>query len=210
MSAAGTQVDLALRLLDDQLFDVEEHRCGRVDDIQLRGGAGVRTEVSALLSGSGAWRKRLRKPFGSAIGALAPSYVHCIAWSEVTSVGTAVRLAHAAHEVGLEADDGRNVQWLGAPPRGTLLLSELLGARLVSSDGERLGRIWDVRAERETELADERVNETWRVTGLITGRGGWKERIGLAVEADPGEGEHFTPWEAILEIAGGTVTLGRY
>jgi len=211
MSAVGTQMDLALRLLDDQLIDVEEHRCGRVDDVQLEGGPGIRTVVSALLSGSAAWTNRVRRPFGAAIGGLAPAYVHCVPWSEVTGVGTAVRLAHTAGEIGLEADDGRSVQWLGDLPRGTLLLSELLGARLVDTSGRRLGRVWDVRAERETELPDERVNEPWRVAGVITGRGGWKERIGLTPEGDAGESEAFAfvPWEAVQEVAGGIVTVGH-
>jgi sporulation protein YlmC with PRC-barrel domain len=99
------------------------------------------------------------------------------------------------------------VQWVGAPPRGTIRVSELLRSRLVSGSGRDLGRIWDVRIERQTDLPDERVNESWRVVGLITGRTGWKERIGLSTEGDPAEGETFTPWEAVQDIASGVVTV---
>jgi sporulation protein YlmC with PRC-barrel domain len=207
MSAVGTQVDLGLRLLDDQLFDADDHRCGRVDDIQLEGQPGSRTEVSALLVGAGAWSGRLRMPFAYVIDGLGPDYVRCIPWSEVTRLGTAVQLAHSATELGLWSNDGRNVQWVGAPPRGTIRVSELLRSRLVTSSGVELGRIWDVRVERQTKVPDEHVNEAWQVVGLITGRMGWKERIGLSPEGDPSAGEGFVPWEAVQEIGSGVVTV---
>jgi sporulation protein YlmC with PRC-barrel domain len=207
MSPVGTQVDLGLRLLDDQLLDADGHRCGRVDDIQLEGAAGTRTEVSALLVGPGAWTGRLRKPFAYPVEGLAPDYMHCIPWSEVVRVGTSVALSQPAKELGLETGDGHNVQWVGAPPRGTIRVSELLRSRLVTSSGVELGRIWDVRVERQTDLPDERVNEAWRVVGLITGRAGWQERIGLSPEGDPAEGETFTPWESVQDIGSGLVTV---
>jgi sporulation protein YlmC with PRC-barrel domain len=207
MSPIGTQVDLGLRLLDDQLFDSDEHRCGRVDDIQLEGAPGARAEVSALLVGPGAWRGRLRKPFAYPVEGLGPNYMHCISWSEVVRVGTSVALSQPAKELGLETRDGRNVQWVDAPPRGTIRVSELLRSRLVTSSGIELGRIWDVRAERQTQVPDEHVNETWRVVGLITGRMGWKERIGISPEGDPGAGESFQPWESVQNIGSGLITI---
>jgi sporulation protein YlmC with PRC-barrel domain len=207
MSPIGTQVDLGLRLLDDQLFDSDEHRCGRVDDIQLEGAPGARTEVSALLVGPGAWTGRLRKPFAYPVEGLGPNYMHCISWSEVVRVGTSVALSQPAKELGLETRDGRNVQWVDAPPRGTIRVSELLRSRLVTSSGIELGRIWDVRVERQTQVPDEHVNEAWRVVGLITGRMGWKERIGISPEGDPGDGESFHPWESVQNIGSGLITI---
>jgi sporulation protein YlmC with PRC-barrel domain len=178
-----------------------------VDDIQLEGGPGKRTEVAALLVGPGAWTDRLRRPFGYAVDALGPDYMHCIPWGEVTQVGTSVGLARPAKELGLETADGRNVVWVGSPPRGTIRVSELLGSHLVTSSGTDLGRIWDIRVERQTDLPDERVNEAWRVTGLITGREGWKERIGVSPEGDPSPGEFFIPWQSVVEISSGTVAV---
>jgi sporulation protein YlmC with PRC-barrel domain len=207
MSDVGKQVDLGLRLLDDQLFDADEHRCGRVDDVQLRGQPGSSTEVDALLVGSGAWPGRLRRPLSELVAGLSPGYMRLIPWSEVTRVGTSVGLARSAKELGLESNDGRSVQWVDAPPRGTLRLSELLRSRLVTGSGGDLGRVWDVRAERETQIPDDHVNESWRVTGLITGRMGWSERIGLTPEGDPEQGETFVPWESVLGIASGVVTV---
>jgi len=207
MTTSSAQVNLGLRLLDDQLLDSDEHRCGRVDDIQLKGGPGKRTEVAALLVGPGAWTHRLRRPFDHAVDALGPDYMHCIPWGEVTRVGTSVGLAKPAKELGLETADGRNVVWVGSPPRGTFRVSELLRSHLVTSSGTDLGRIWDIRVKRQTDLPDERVNEAWRVTGLVTGREGWKERIGVSPEGDPEPGELFTPWESVVEIASGTVAV---
>jgi sporulation protein YlmC with PRC-barrel domain len=207
MSGVGTQVDLGLRLLDDQLLDADQHRCGRVDDIQLKGGPGRRTEVSALLVGRGAWTSRLRRPFADAVDGLGPDYMHRISWDDVTRVGTSVGLSKPAKELGLETADGRNVQWVDVPPRGTLRVSGLLRSRLATSSGADLGRIWDIRAERQTKLADERVNEAWRVIGLITGRMGWMERIGVSAEGDASTGEAFIPWESVLEIGSGTIVI---
>ena len=207
MSAFGIQLDLGLRLMDDQLLDSDEHRCGRVDDIQLKGKPGSRTEISALLVGPGAWTPRLRRPLSYVVDGLSPDNMHAIPWDEVTAVDTAVHLSSTAKELGLETNDGRNVQWAGAPPRGTIRVSGLLRATAATPSGERVGRIWDVRVERQTKLPDERVNEAWRVIGLITGRGGWRERIGLTPEGDPGEGEGFIPWESVEEIGDGVVTV---
>jgi sporulation protein YlmC with PRC-barrel domain len=125
----------------------------------------------------------------------------------VVRVGTAVRVSRSAKELGLETKDGRSVQWVDAPPRGTIRVSDLLRSRLVTSSGAELGRIWDVRVERQTKVPDEHVNEAWRVVGLIAGRRGWKERIGLSPERDPAEGETFTPWEAVQNIGSGLVTV---
>lgn len=207
MSAVGTEVSLGLRLLDDQLFDAKEHRCGRVDDVQFKGSPGAKTEVAALLVGAGAWGGRLRRPFSYLVDGLGPNYMHVISWDEVTAIGTAVSLAHTADELGLAGNDGRNVQWVGSQPRGTIRLSALLGAALLTASGQKVGRIWDVRAERQTKVPDEHINEAWRVTGLIAGRMGWEERIGLSPEGDPTKGETFIPWQSVQEIGDGAVTI---
>ena len=41
------------------------------------------------------------------------------------------------------------------------------------------------------------MNESWRVVGLITGRMGWKERIGLVPEGVAMQGENFVPWDSV-------------
>jgi sporulation protein YlmC with PRC-barrel domain len=208
MSAASRHVNLGLRLLDDQLLDSNGHRCGRVDDVQLKGSPGSRrAEISALLIGPGAWSGRLRRPLSDLIVGLAPDHMHVVPWSEVSSVGTAVHLAKSATELGLETRDGRSVQWLDDPPRGTFRLSQLLRAQAVTSSGTELGRIWEVRAERRTDAPDERVNEAWRPIGLLINRGGLEERIGMSFEEDLVPGDSFVPWDAVQEFAPGLVRV---
>jgi sporulation protein YlmC with PRC-barrel domain len=50
-------------------------------------------------------------------------------------------------------------------------LSDLLGAKVVTEEGESLGRVHDVRAELTTR--------SLRVTGLVVGRLGLLERLGV-------------------------------
>lgn len=207
MTVPEIQVNLGLRLIDDQLLDSKEHRCGRVDDVQIKGTPGSRSEVSALLVGPAAWSHRVRRPFQRVVDALGSDHMHVVAWSDVERIGTAVQLSKTAKELGLETRDGRNVQWIDDPPRGTFRLSELLRARLVTSSGTDLGRIWEVRAERRTEVPDERVNEPWRIIGLLHGRGGLQERIGMTVEGDPVPRGSFTPWSAVRDLSPGVVTI---
>jgi sporulation protein YlmC with PRC-barrel domain len=50
-------------------------------------------------------------------------------------------------------------------------LSELLGLQVHTESGERLGRVYDVRAEL--------TPHTLKVTGLVVGQHGLLERLGL-------------------------------
>ncbi len=179
--------------------------CGRVATITKRPVFDVVRQ--RLGFGPGLVTGRLRRPFAYLVEGLGPDYMHVIPWREVTRVGTSVGLSGSAADLGLWTADGRNIQWVGAPPRGTIRVSELLRSRLVTGSGRDLGRIWDVRVERQTQVPDERVNEVWRVTGLIAGRGEWRERVGVWPERDPAQAEGFTPWDSVLELGDGTVTV---
>jgi sporulation protein YlmC with PRC-barrel domain len=99
---------IAHRLLDEQILDSEGRRCGRVDDIELRGNP---PRVSALLVGNGVYPRRLphwargvaRRIAGPELwGANAVR----IPWEQVDRVAAAVHLRGKAEEHGLgEADD---------------------------------------------------------------------------------------------------------
>ena len=58
----GDRMDLVYRLLDEQLVDVDGRRCGRVDDLEFDGGPGEEPRLSAILTGSGAWHRRMPRP----------------------------------------------------------------------------------------------------------------------------------------------------
>jgi sporulation protein YlmC with PRC-barrel domain len=107
MSREGP-IFLAHRLLDEQILDSEGRRCGRVDDIELRGSP---PRVSALLVGEGLYPRRLPGPLrGLARRLLGPETWGAnalrIPWEEVEEIGVAVHLRGKAEELGLgEGDD---------------------------------------------------------------------------------------------------------
>jgi sporulation protein YlmC with PRC-barrel domain len=203
------EVDLALHLLDDQLIDSDGGRCGRVDDLELSGGAGEAPSVAALLVGPAAWPGRLPRPFGAAMRLFAPGAMYRIDWEAVEDVSTTVKLSRTAADLGLGTKDGRNVRWVGEPTEGWLRLSSLLGIRVVGEHGQKLGRVHDLRAQRMTPAPDGRVDEPWVVTGLLAGKAGLLDRFGATKEqrerrADAEPPPSFIAWSRVTEI-GSTV-----
>ena len=99
-------LDLGLQLVDRQLLDSEDRRCGNVDDLALEGGPGERLEVVALFSGPGVWRRRagLIGRFAAWIGG---GRVVRIPWEEVANVSAHVKLRKRAEELGLGRGDDR-------------------------------------------------------------------------------------------------------
>jgi sporulation protein YlmC with PRC-barrel domain len=90
-------------------------------------------------------------------------------------------------------------------------LSDLLEAEVVTEDGESLGRVHDVRVrELERRTSD---GYRLRVVGLVTGRRGIRERLGI----DTGRTERpiadrdLIEWERVLEVDGaaGRVSVRR-
>ena len=71
-------------------------------------------------------------------------------------------------------------------------VSDLLGSRVRTEDGESLGRIHDVRAELGPR--------SLKITGLVVGRWGVLERLGLGA---PGSGVRIrsrdvVPWKDVV------------
>jgi sporulation protein YlmC with PRC-barrel domain len=95
------------RLLDEQLLDSEGRRCGRVDDIEVRGNP---PRVTALLVGIGLCPRRLprgiRRLARRMIGpeTWGKNAVR-VPWEEVDSLGSTVRLRKKAEELGLGHGD---------------------------------------------------------------------------------------------------------
>jgi sporulation protein YlmC with PRC-barrel domain len=90
-------------------------------------------------------------------------------------------------------------------------LSDLLEAEVVTEDGESLGRVHDVRVRQ----LERRTSDGYRlrVVGLVTGRRGIRERLGI----DTGRSERpiadrdLIEWERVLEVDGaaGRVSVRR-
>jgi sporulation protein YlmC with PRC-barrel domain len=71
-------------------------------------------------------------------------------------------------------------------------LSELLGAPITTESGERLGRVHDVRAELRPRSV--------RVSGLVAGRAGLLERLGIGApqSALRIRTRDTIPWSAVV------------
>ena len=97
---------LGLELVDRQLLDSEDRRCGNVDDLALEGGPGEKLEVVAIFSGPGAWRRRagLVGRFAAWIGG---GRVVRVPWEEVAGVSAHVKLCKRADALGLGRGDDR-------------------------------------------------------------------------------------------------------
>jgi sporulation protein YlmC with PRC-barrel domain len=204
------QVNLGLQLLDDQLIDSNGGRCGRVDDVELRGEVGKRLRVEALLTGSGAWARRVPRPVSAVIPAVFSAWMVRIPWDVVKDVSTAVRLSQPGRELGIDTDDGREVRWVNEEVPGGLLLSALIGREARVEGGEKLGRVWDVRAERRGGDADAAGEESWEVTGILVGRAGLLQRLGIAPgeRLDPPEADTrsgFVSWERVRSFEAGRI-----
>jgi hypothetical protein len=100
------QIDLGLLLVDHQLLDSEERRCGNVDELALEGGPGESLEVVAILSGPGTWRRR-----AGWIGRLAAwiggGDTVRVPWEDVADVASHVKLRKRAATLGLGRGDDR-------------------------------------------------------------------------------------------------------
>ena len=106
-------VDLALGILDHQLVDSEDFRCGKVDDLELEGLQEGSPRVEAILVGAPAWRGR--GIMGRLAGALVGGRLIRVPWSEVSEVDSAVGLRKPARELRLRGPDDRArplVEWI--------------------------------------------------------------------------------------------------
>ena len=90
-----------------------------------------------------------------------------------------------------------------------MLVSELLEARIETTEGETLGHVHDVRVRRLQRRSSE--GHELRVVGLVTGSRGIRERIGLdtARQAAPIADRDVIEWERVVEVdgAGGRVVV---
>jgi sporulation protein YlmC with PRC-barrel domain len=119
---AGDRMDLVYRVLDEQLVDIDGRRCGRVDDVELEGDPGEPPRLSAILSGSGVWHRRMPRPlraigariFGS--GVFGQDVIR-VPFSQVEDITSVVRLKAKARELGLAQGDDRAATFVAKLPR---------------------------------------------------------------------------------------------
>lgn len=106
-------LSIAHRLLDEQILDCDGRRCGRVDDIELRGNP---PRITALLVGEGLYPRRLPARLRGLARRLAGperwgANVLRIPWEEIADIGAAIELRGKAEELGLGGGDSPE-RWL--------------------------------------------------------------------------------------------------
>jgi hypothetical protein len=109
------EVDIGLAVLDHQLLDRDERRCGNVDDLEIEGGPGESARVVAILSGPDVWRSRSRW-LGALAARMGGGGRVRIPWEEVVEVKSHVRLKKTAAEYGLGRGDDRVRPWIERLP----------------------------------------------------------------------------------------------
>ena len=112
-------VRVARGLLDHQLLDCDSRRCGNVDDVLLEGGPGERLVVAAVVSGPGAWRRRLPRswrPVAWLLERLFGTGETHVPWSVVRDVAATVELSRPARELGLGRGDDIAGRWFDRLP----------------------------------------------------------------------------------------------
>jgi len=112
-----TQLDLVLRVLDQQIVDWAGRRCGNVDDVAIDGEPGGSATVKGLLVGRDATRRRRPRLLAFVAG---PTFGDApeveVSWSEIEDITQVVKLKKDATELGLGAGDDRAAKWIGRIP----------------------------------------------------------------------------------------------
>jgi hypothetical protein len=122
MSDPPDLINLAYRILDDQLVDVDGRRCGRADDIEFQGGLGEPPRLYAIISGSGSWHRRFprrlrsigARAFGSGISG---GDLIRVPWDQIDDIGAVVKLKAQARELGLGQGDYRQGKRIARLPK---------------------------------------------------------------------------------------------
>lgn len=112
-------IDVLYGVLDLQLIDCEDRRCGRVDDIEIADDGAV----TALLSGYAAWPDRVPRWARPVLSRLLghpdrERDVVRVPWDAVDRLGPYVHLRCRAEDLGLGAGDDELRWLLGRLPWG--------------------------------------------------------------------------------------------
>jgi sporulation protein YlmC with PRC-barrel domain len=114
------QLDLALRVLDQQLIDWGGRRCGKVDDILIDGEPGGAAKVAGLVVGPKATIAR-RPGLFRVLGRFTPQFGDPaeveVPWSAIDGITHVVKLKDEADELGLLEGEKRALRLVGRIPR---------------------------------------------------------------------------------------------
>ena len=99
------EFEVAYRLLDAELIDRDGWRCGRVDDVEIDGQPGSPAQLTAILSGPGAYSERVPRGMRRLASRLFGEDVVRVPWDEVGDIAEAVRLKRRREDLGLGSGD---------------------------------------------------------------------------------------------------------
>lgn len=108
-------LDLAREVLDRQIVDANNVPCGKVDEIEVTGGAG-QLKVRALLVGGEARDGRLPSWLRFLVQKLHSEKTVRVPWSEVSIITHQIKLKSTARELGLDKSERRAVKLLKKLP----------------------------------------------------------------------------------------------
>jgi sporulation protein YlmC with PRC-barrel domain len=88
-------------------------------------------------------------------------------------------------------------------------LTDVLGCRVVTRSGRRIGHVYDVRVARRAGSSKNRADQQWRVEGLLIGTRGLFERIGVRTTQgrEPIRNSDVVPWEAVTRVRNGEIVV---
>lgn len=103
---------LVSQLLDLPIIDLDERWCGIVDDVELKGEARKRMQISALLVGPGAYKGRLPHWLFWIARRIAGERMTRVPVEEISEIGAVVKLRSRAEALGLHATEDRLRSWI--------------------------------------------------------------------------------------------------
>jgi sporulation protein YlmC with PRC-barrel domain len=109
-------LDLSRQVLDRQLVDANNVPCGKVDDIEVEGGASGELKIKALLVGNGAASDRLPQLCKAISRKIFGARVVRVPWSEVSVITDRIKLKSKADELGLGEAGSAAVKFIGKLP----------------------------------------------------------------------------------------------
>ena len=107
-----TDLKIISQLLDLPIIDKDERSCGIVDDVELSGGAGKQTRVTALLAGPGAYRGRMPSWMFGLVKLLAGDRMARVPVDQIVEIGSVVKLKCRGEDVGLHVVEDEVQRWI--------------------------------------------------------------------------------------------------
>jgi len=109
-------LEMARQVLDRQVVDANNVPCGKVDDLQLEGGAGKQLKIKAILIGHGAAADRLPELAKLILRKVMGKRTVPVPWKEVAVITNRIKLRKTAAELKLDESRSAALKIISALP----------------------------------------------------------------------------------------------